>query len=248
LLRGRGPFARRRAAPDSPGASDGSAVLGDRGDSHERGDGGHREGHAPQPPRPDDHRSPRPAIGVAHYLQGRFEEAIAWARRALAQRADYVVALFLLPYALGQLGRTDEATRALSEVVARRVTSRPEATGARSIAAPGTSWTSCGVATRSLARDAAVSGRLDRPRGGSLLAGAGATWQASESGGMKPVGEPGAGKPHAGFDERDVETEQGAAIETPATERVGQRLGPPTPPRHVSTLPVRQHVALTGGT
>ncbi len=30
--------------------------------------------------------------------------------------------------------------------------------------------------------------------------------------GVKPVGEPGAGNPHAGFDEREVETEQGMRL------------------------------------
>jgi len=33
--------------------------------------------------------------------------------------------------------------------------------------------------------------------------------------------EPGAGDPHARFDERDVETEHGSASEAPATERAG---------------------------
>ena len=39
----------------------------------------------------------------------------------------------------------------------------------------------------------------------------------------KPVGEPGAGNPHAGFDEREVETEHGMASEAPADERAGNR-------------------------
>jgi hypothetical protein len=38
-----------------------------------------------------------------------------------------------------------------------------------------------------------------------------------------PVREPGAGKPHAGFDEREVETEHGSASEAPANERAGNR-------------------------
>ena len=37
----------------------------------------------------------------------------------------------------------------------------------------------------------------------------------------KPVGEPGALIAHAGFDEREVETGQGAASEAPADERAG---------------------------
>jgi hypothetical protein len=35
--------------------------------------------------------------------------------------------------------------------------------------------------------------------------------------------EPGAGNPHVRFDERDVETEHGEAIEAPADERAGNR-------------------------
>ena len=38
-----------------------------------------------------------------------------------------------------------------------------------------------------------------------------------------PTGEPDAGEPHVRFDERDVETEQGGAIEAPADERAGNR-------------------------
>jgi hypothetical protein len=39
----------------------------------------------------------------------------------------------------------------------------------------------------------------------------------------KPVGEPCAGNSHARFDEREVETEHGAASEAPADERAGHR-------------------------
>ena len=41
------------------------------------------------------------------------------------------------------------------------------------------------------------------------------------------VRKPGAGKPHAGFDERDVKTEHGEASEAPATERAGNRYAEP---------------------
>ena len=41
------------------------------------------------------------------------------------------------------------------------------------------------------------------------------------------VRKPGAGKPHARFDERDVETEHGEASEAPATERAGNRYAKP---------------------
>ena len=37
------------------------------------------------------------------------------------------------------------------------------------------------------------------------------------------VGEPDAGNPHVRFDERDVETEHGEAIEAPPDERGGNR-------------------------
>jgi hypothetical protein len=37
--------------------------------------------------------------------------------------------------------------------------------------------------------------------------------------------EPDAGKPPVRFDERDVETEYGQAIETPADERAGKQVG-----------------------
>ena len=36
-------------------------------------------------------------------------------------------------------------------------------------------------------------------------------------------GEPDAGNPHVRFEEREVETEHGGAIEAPANERVGNR-------------------------
>ena len=51
------------------------------------------------------------------------------------------------------------------------------------------------------------------------------------------VRKPDAGKPHVRFDERDVETEHGDAIEAPADERAGKQIGTPKPPRHISTLP-----------
>src|SRR5260370_28645928 len=41
------------------------------------------------------------------------------------------------------------------------------------------------------------------------------------------VRRPGAGKPPARFDERDVETEHGEASEAPATERAGNRYAKP---------------------
>ena len=50
------------------------------------------------------------------------------------------------------------------------------------------------------------------------------------------VRKPGAGKPHARFDERDVETEHGEASEAPATERAGNRYAKPKTTAHISTL------------
>jgi len=50
------------------------------------------------------------------------------------------------------------------------------------------------------------------------------------------VREPDAGNPPVRFDEGGVETEHGTATKAPATERVGQRLCPPAPPHHTSTL------------
>ena len=41
--------------------------------------------------------------------------------------------------------------------------------------------------------------------------------------GATSVGEPDAGDPHVRFDERDVETGQGGAIEAPSDERDGNR-------------------------
>ena len=55
---------------------------------------------------------------------------------------------------------------------------------------------------------------------------------------IQPVGEPLAGNPHPGSDEREVETEHVEANEPPATERVDNRYAPPIPPRHLSTLPL----------
>ena len=49
--------------------------------------------------------------------------------------------------------------------------------------------------------------------------------------------EPDAVTPPVRFDERNVETEHGAASEAPAHERAGNRWAEPKPPRHISTLP-----------
>src|ERR1700722_20224380 len=63
------------------------------------------------------------------------------------------------------------------------------------------------------------------------------------------VRKPGAGKPHARFDERDVETEHGEASEAPATERAGNRYAEPktTAPHLDSTEPARSPKAGSTG-
>src|SRR5438132_12115881 len=50
--------------------------------------------------------------------------------------------------------------------------------------------------------------------------------------------EPDAGNPPVRFDERDVETKQGGILRHRPSERPGNRYARPTPPRHVSTLPI----------
>ena len=50
------------------------------------------------------------------------------------------------------------------------------------------------------------------------------------------VGEPDAGNPHVRFDERDVETGHGGAIEAPPDERGGNSQAAPKLPRHIPTL------------
>src|SRR5207244_529331 len=59
------------------------------------------------------------------------------------------------------------------------------------------------------------------------------------------VREPDALNVHVRFDEGEVETGQGEAREAPATERAGNRLAPPKPPRHLPTLPSFFPVLLT---
>jgi hypothetical protein len=54
---------------------------------------------------------------------------------------------------------------------------------------------------------------------------------------MNLLREPDAGNPPVRFDERDVETEHGADIKAPATERAGNGYAASKPPRHVSTPP-----------
>jgi class 3 adenylate cyclase len=55
------------------------------------------------------------AMGFAHFGAGRYQEAIAWAERALQLRPDAVWAYRTLAASYAQLGRIDEARRALAE-------------------------------------------------------------------------------------------------------------------------------------
>ncbi len=71
-------------------------------------------------------------IGRAHLIARRHVEAADWARKALDRRSNFPHALYNLASALGHLGRTDEARRALDSCeeiqpgfVARRATYRP---------------------------------------------------------------------------------------------------------------------------
>jgi tetratricopeptide (TPR) repeat protein len=48
-------------------------------------------------------------LAFAHLLQERFEDAVLWARRALAENPNYMPTLRSLASALGHLGRIDEA-------------------------------------------------------------------------------------------------------------------------------------------
>jgi hypothetical protein len=63
------------------------------------------------------------------------------------------------------------------------------------------------------------SATAERTRGPAKAAGG---WSAEPwADTSNPVGEPDAGNPHVRFDEREVETEHGRAIEAPADERAG---------------------------
>jgi adenylate cyclase len=71
-------------------------------------------------------------IARAHLIARRHEEACEWARKALDRRSDFPNAYYVLASALGHLGRTDEAKRALDQCeeiqpgfVARRATWQP---------------------------------------------------------------------------------------------------------------------------
>jgi len=64
----------------------------------------------------------------------------------------------------------------------------------------------------------------------------------ADSGAMKGLGKPCAGKRHARFDERGLETEHGLGTAAPATRTRGQRRTY-RPPRQTPTLPRLGNVA-----
>ena len=53
-------------------------------------------------------------IGFSHFIAGRYEEALSWAKRALRVQPDYLPALRLVAAAGVQTGRTDEARAAMT--------------------------------------------------------------------------------------------------------------------------------------
>ena len=52
--------------------------------------------------------------GLSNYIQGDYEEAVNWARKAIQQNAEFLYPHFNLAAAYGQLGRLDEARDALA--------------------------------------------------------------------------------------------------------------------------------------
>jgi len=58
----------------------------------------------------------RYTIGIAHFVAGRYEEAVEWARQSLGQRSDYPPSLRLVAAALGHLSHFEEARAALDEM------------------------------------------------------------------------------------------------------------------------------------
>ena len=56
-------------------------------------------------------------IALSYYFERDYENAVAVARRLLADRPDHPLAYRYLAAALGQLGRTDEARDALDKAI-----------------------------------------------------------------------------------------------------------------------------------
>jgi adenylate cyclase len=56
-------------------------------------------------------------MAVAHFVAGRYEEAVDWARRSLQRKPDYLTSSLALAASLAHLGRVDEARRAVQETL-----------------------------------------------------------------------------------------------------------------------------------
>jgi adenylate cyclase len=56
-------------------------------------------------------------IAMAHFVAGRYEEAVKWAQRSTQRRADFVLPYRFLAASYAHLGRLDEARTALQEVL-----------------------------------------------------------------------------------------------------------------------------------
>jgi pentatricopeptide repeat protein len=55
-------------------------------------------------------------LARAHFAAGRYEDAVSWAHRSLQQKPDWTIASLVLAASCAQLGRLDEARRALEEM------------------------------------------------------------------------------------------------------------------------------------
>src|SRR5262249_16772110 len=53
-------------------------------------------------------------IGFAHFIAGRYDEALSWGTRALRDQPDFLAALRLVAASSASLGRMDEARAAMS--------------------------------------------------------------------------------------------------------------------------------------
>jgi tetratricopeptide (TPR) repeat protein len=55
-------------------------------------------------------------IAQAHFMAGRYDDALAWAERAVSEQPNYLTAYRLQPPAYALSGRMDEARRAMAEL------------------------------------------------------------------------------------------------------------------------------------
>ena len=77
-------------------------------------------------------------LGVCHFFAGRFEEAIKWCERSSQAKPRYFEPWVTMAAALGELGRVDEAARALRK--ARELIPRLSLTVFRRPRPEGTLW------------------------------------------------------------------------------------------------------------